>query len=62
MVTFSLTSGMKMAMNTAAMNTVMNKAAMLDLTRSATVTRPSTKILTMAVVDAFKERERLVRS
>ena len=58
MVTFSLTS----ATNMVAMNMVMNMAAMLDLTRSATVTRPSTKILAMAVVDAFKERERLVRS
>ena len=58
MVTFSLTS----ATNMVAMNMVMNMAAMLDLTRSATVTRPSTKILTMAVADAFKERERLVRS
>ena len=58
MVTFSLTS----ATNMVAMNMVMNMAAMLDLTRSATVTRPSRKILAMAVVDAFKERERLVRS
>ena len=61
MVSFSLALAMNMAMDMT-INTVMNLEAMLGSTRSVMVTRPSTKILAMAVLDAFKERESLVRS
>jgi hypothetical protein len=50
MVSFSLALAMNMAMDMT-INMVMNLEAMLGSTRSVMVTRPSTKILAMSLVE-----------